>query len=214
MLCLIAAGLTIVGSFLPVVSAELLRGGTSQASMTVTSWGFDVRDGTPSGAAPLNGIPLVFAAICLLAAAVIGFLAAPRTSTAGGQRAAGLTTVIGAAFLVGTVWAVLMHAVSLVDSVRPTGIAANTESGFDTTSTLGAGQWLLIGAAVLAILAAVLAVPSVWRTDRPPAVAPGQYPAPMPPVQPGIQFPQPMQQAPVQPPPGPPSTGQPQPGRD
>jgi hypothetical protein len=156
MLCFAAAALTMLGAFQDLFTAQPVGPG-SRESVIITSWDIrieinEVARSDTSGAPP-NGAPLMFAVVVLLAAAVLGMLAATRPSRPRLGWVSGLTAVIGAAFLaavVGTIGAqeVWWHRALGTESL---------DGGF------GPGFWSLIAATGLAVVAAVV----VWR----PAVA-------------------------------------------
>ena len=104
-----AALLVIVGSFLPLFAGSLSSARTT-IEVTVTPWSPEVtaRTGAP-GRRPHDGYPLVFAAIVLAVRRGLCWFAAHPGARAGAGRAAGLTTAIGAAFLVGTMWTIALH---------------------------------------------------------------------------------------------------------
>ncbi|PWV80323.1 hypothetical protein SAMN05421630_109199 [Prauserella marina] len=155
-LCVLAAALTVAGSFIPLFSGELSLLGTRQLSIGITAWGFDTDAPTREGGVAVNGVPLVFAAVLLLVAAALVLFTARASGAA--RRGLGAASVTGAAaFLAGTVWTVGMQAASWVDTFRPTGDAAG-DSDVGVDAGLSAGMWLLIAAAVLALAGAAWAL--------------------------------------------------------
>lgn len=160
--CFASAVLAAFGSSLPLFTSHVKRLGTTQLTLTFNGWGFDVRAADPSvptskvGTFAINGAPLMFAAMALLAAALLGLIARYLPPGAGIRRASGITAAVGAAFLAGTVWTIGMQVLAWADSFRPTGAAAGNPD-FSAGTTLSVGFWLLIAATVLAIAGAVLA---------------------------------------------------------
>ena len=166
-----AVVLVIVGSFLPLYSGTLVVGG-DEIELTIGPWSAEVAGGADPGEVPTIGYPLVFAAIVLACAAALCWYAA--TPDGGQGRVAGLTTVVGSAFLLGIVWTTALIVVNGVDSVILLGTVA---PGLETDATYLVGYWLLLVAALLSVVAAVLALVPVRRptwaqvgpaTARPP----------------------------------------------
>lgn len=164
-LCFVAAMLTIVATLMPLYASEF---GTPPASvrMTVTAWGSEVSDGLLFDLAPKTGYPLVFAGIALLCAGAVGLTVA--RSGPGPRRPAGLVTATGTAFLAGTVWTVVLQAVSWVDSLWST---VDVTPNIELDAGYRAGFWLLLVALLLALVAAVLnLLPRYNRPWQPAAV--------------------------------------------
>ncbi|NIH82670.1 hypothetical protein [Amycolatopsis viridis] len=208
-LALLCAAAAVTGSFLPLFQGSLLFQGETQLTIAATGWGLSaeaVRPGAPAGTvgSPVrNGYPLAVAGLLLLVAAVVGLAAAGRVSPPGRKFAAALLTAVGSAFLVATALGIALQGVSLHESFRPTGAAAGI-SDFGTADSFGLGFWLVGGAAVASIVAAVLAALQGRRAPRydvttprygvpapqgyqPPFAAPPQWPT----VDPNRRGPQP-----------------------
>ena len=203
-LALLAAAAAVAGSFLALFQGELLFQGEVQLRLKVTGWGVyaeAVQSGVPTttfGSAVRNGYPLAVAGLLLVVAAVLG-LAAARGTAPGRMYAAALATAIGAAFLVATALGIALQGIGLHESFRPTG-AATGNGDVSTGDSFGVGYWLVAGAAVASIVAAVLAA----ARNRRAAVAEGadlttpRYGFPAQPVyQPGPRFPAPPVQWPT-----------------
>lgn len=177
-LCLAAAALVVVGSFLPLFSARLTAFGSTRLEMSITSWGFETDAPSQEGGVANNGIPLVIAAAGLSLAAVVLVMRALR----GGSRArrvAAPTACLAAAFLTGVAVTVLMQALSWNDTFRPTGSAAGS-SQVSVETGIGLGVWLVLAAAVLALAATGVVLSSEWRPDAGDATTPRYgFPAPM-----------------------------------
>jgi hypothetical protein len=166
LLCVAAAVLTVIGTFQPLVTGRL-----DKNVLSVTSWvqRMERVDGSVLNAdteAPVYGLPLTVAAALLLVAALLGLRAARR---------AGLTAVVAAAFLAGTVVAVGVQQRWWVDVVfgaplrdLPPGTLANY------WSRTGAGLWMLAVAAGLAVAAAV----ATWRASDDPRRQAESHPVP------------------------------------
>ena len=167
LLCAVAAGLVLVGSFVPLFLGKVQGPGGLVMTMSITGWDFHVdASGTSlptsrNGAVPTNGVPLALGATVLLAAALLGFIAASRPSHAPSRRLAGVVAVAGAAFVAGTVSTVALQVISWFDSFRPTGLLA-TAPNTSADVSVGFGLWLLVGAAAGAVVAAVFA----WVAPR------------------------------------------------
>lgn len=149
-----AVVLLIVGSFLPLYSGTLSFGG-GDIEVTISPWSADVQGPTEPGDVPTIGYPLVFAAIVLACAAAISWYAATPSAPQGAGRVAALTTVIGGAFLIGTVWTTALMVVNGVDSVL---LLGTVTPGLETEASYLVGYWLLLVAALLSLVAAVLSL--------------------------------------------------------
>jgi hypothetical protein len=143
--------LVIVGSLLTLLTVRLTSIGREVASATVTAWGVSLDDaprGLPEGAfgaAPTFGVPLVIGAVILLGAAVLCLVG----------RSAVLVGAVGAAFLAGVVWAVALQESATSDSFTNLVVDPRNQ-GFGIDAGMGAGFWLLIAAAAVAIAGAGL----------------------------------------------------------
>jgi hypothetical protein len=204
-----AVVLVIVGSFLPLYSGTLSFGGDDM-EVTISPWSADVQGPTEPGDVPTVGYPLVFAAIVLACAAAISWYAATPAATQGVGRVAGLTTAIGGAFLIGTVWTTSLMVTNGVDSVLLLGTVL---PGVETEATYLVGYWLLLVAALLGLGAAVLALIPVrqptWAQANPDVSTPpyGIAPVALPAQPPGLFQVDPLTGHPLPSPP----TGYPQP---
>jgi hypothetical protein len=183
-----AVVLVIVGSFLPLYSGTLSFGG-DDIEVTITPWSADVQGPTEPGDVPTIGYPLVFAAIVLACAAAISWYAATPAAPQGVGRVAGLTTAIGGAFLIGTVWTTSLMVMNGVDSVL---LLGTVTPGLETEATYLVGYWLLLVAALLVLGAAVLALIPVrqptWAQANPDVSTPpyGIAPVVLPAQPPGM----------------------------
>jgi hypothetical protein len=152
--CLLAAGLTVAGSFLPLfVSTIRLGYPLSVLKVTVTGWGVQASanglpDRAPDVAVAVNGVPLVLAAALLLVAIV--------------RRGAALA---GAGFLAGTVLTIWVQESTWPEIFRPTGIIT-TIPNMAVDLAVGSGLHVLVAAVLVAGLAAVLAVRPVGASER------------------------------------------------
>lgn len=148
----LAALLVPVASFLPLYTVSGLIDG-DPGSLSITSWGFSPPMRELEGNPPITGPLLIVATVVLLAAAVLCWVAASRSARPGTVRAAVVATVAGAAFLTSGVWAIVMETVSHASGItRPRG----TEEAAAFEEGTGAGLWLLIAGAVVALVAMVL----------------------------------------------------------
>lgn len=165
-----AALLTLFGSFMTLGTGTYRFQTEPMTSVTITSWEMTIEQ--PGGGVtglslsssvdpvPMSGVPLMFAAVVLLAAAVLGLLAAAAPGSLGIARLTGITAAIGAALLVGTAWTVGMEMLYWAESFRLTD--SRVPNDFATSFTMGTGFWLLAAAVVAAVGAAVVA----WRASR------------------------------------------------
>jgi hypothetical protein len=165
LLSLGAAALTMIGTFQDLLTAHYLVGPQRQ-TFVITSWDsrVEINGGLRSepGFAPLNGVPLLFAVVVLLAAAVLGMLAAARPAGRRFGRPSALAAVVAAAFLAATVATIGVQELRWLDTFRLPGNAPpDVQEG--SAVTVGAGFWTLVIGVGLAIVAAVTA----WRQVQP-----------------------------------------------
>jgi hypothetical protein len=152
--CLVAAGLTVAGSFLPLfVSTTRLGYPLSVLKVTVTGWGLratanGLPDRAPDVAVAVNGVPLILAAALLLLAMV--------------KRGAALA---GAGFLAGAVLTIWVQESTWPDMFRPTGILA-TMPNMTIDLAVGSGLHVLAAAVLVAGVAALLAVRPAGAGER------------------------------------------------
>jgi hypothetical protein len=162
-----ASLLTLLGSFMALLTGEFRVQGESRLSVTVTSWEMQsVNAGGLSGPAadapvPMTGAPLMFAAAVLLASALIGLFAAASPGSAGVVRLSGIISAVGAAVLLGTVWTIGMEELYWKKSFE-SAAGGGEDPDFTISFDTGTGLWLLVGAVVLAVAAAVLS----WLAER------------------------------------------------
>ncbi len=180
LLSLAAAALTMIGMLQDLLTARIFT-----QTIAITSWDIRIETDGPSGSGiaggPLNGVPLVFAVVVLLAAAVLGMLAAVRPAGARFGRASALAAVVGAAFLAGTVATIGMQVLGWLDAFK---LPDNPDQ-----LTVGPGFWTLVVGVGLAIAAAVTA----WRQA-------GAEPARVEPDTPRLGIPVVVQRLPDEPP--------------
>ncbi|WP_233226166.1 hypothetical protein [Amycolatopsis sp. CA-126428] len=158
-LAVVAAVMTLLGAFLPLFRIrEHLGAGQryldTQILITETAWGHTIEvpdQGVTDQAGAPVGVPLLFAVVVLVAAALITF-------SRPGHRLGRWLIAAGAAFAAG-----------VVSTAGTSGIGWSARSGeIEVTVATGPGLWLLIGGTVLAAAAAVVAY-LPWR--QPPGWA-------------------------------------------
>ncbi|HEV8558042.1 MAG TPA: hypothetical protein VGR06_16820 [Actinophytocola sp.] len=163
--CVVAAGLTVAGSFLPLfVSTTRLGYPLSVLKVIVTGWGVQATanglpDRAPDIEVAVNGVPLVLAAALLLLAVV--------------KRGAALA---GAGFLAGTVLTIWVQESTWPEVFRPAGILV-TMPNLAIDLAVGSGFHVLVAAVLVAGLAALLALrpavaPEREEPDTPPLGVP------------------------------------------
>lgn len=178
-LCFLAALLTIVGSFLPLL-AGIMTAGNETVDIEVTAWSADLYGISPIGGGtpdvPANGYPMVFAGIVLVGAALVCWFAAHPGAAAGAHRAAGLTTAIGGAFLAGTAWTVAVQMQQSLDSLADLNDLGPGDFGIATDVAFGVGFWFMVIGTLMAVTATVLALlparQALWPVGPPPPVDP------------------------------------------
>jgi hypothetical protein len=179
-LCFVAVVLVVASSFLPLYSGELGFGGQS-VELTITPWHADFDPDSAasdsSGDVPKVGYPMVFAAVILACAAAACWYAATPTARPIAGRAAGVTTAIGGAFLIGTVWTTALLVSNSVDYVI---LLGTLNEGLETDATYLVGYWLLLTASVLAFTAAILSLVPARQPSWQQPLMPGYPYAPTP----------------------------------
>jgi hypothetical protein len=165
-----ASILTLLGSFLTLLTSSIQVTDNERVVLTITSWGFrtttnGVADSpTPVSLVPINGPPMVFAATALLTAAVVGLLASAAPGSVLITRAGSMIAVAAAAFVAATVWSILVQELNWIDRYSPSGLRGPQD--YDVTTSIGLGFWLLLGATVAAIAGAVFACLPLRRRIR------------------------------------------------
>lgn len=210
-LSFVAAVLMIVSTFLPLLSAKLSGGGETY-EQTATAWTADVTGFPNVVEVPANGYPMVFGGLILIGATFVCWFAAAPGAAAGTQRVAAMTTAIGSAFVIATAWTV---AVQVSNGVESIGLLGAESLGINAEASYRVGFWLMMTAALLALLAGVFALlpnprpawPAQQLVDPYVATPPYGFPMPVPPAAP--LTPQPMSQSMPQPLTVDPLTGQP-----
>lgn len=170
----LAAGLALGGSFgtISVYGYESESGPAS--STTITGWSI-FHDPVPEQPVPLvlTGVALAVAAVLALVVALLLVLTARRREDTG---AVGSLGVGSGGLLVGIVLAIWLD---LVASGRNVAAIAGRQDAIDTgfrpTFEVGAGAYLVLGAALVALAAAVLLL--VARRPAPTPLPPGRFPA-------------------------------------
>lgn len=178
-LCFVAVVLVVASSFLPLYSGELSFGGQS-VELTITPWHADFSPDSASsdaaGDVPKVGYPMVFAAVVLACAAAACWYAATPTARPAARHAAGVTTTVASAFLIGTAWTTALLVSNGVDYVI---LLGTLNQGLETDATYLVGYWLLLTASVLAFTAAILSlIPARRPYWQPPMMMNAQVPTP------------------------------------
>lgn len=162
-LCLVAAVLTMVGSFQDLAMTRQSAGGNRELISRVTVWDMTIVSNLtsqPQDSVPVNGAPLLVAVVLLLAAAFLRLPVAWRF-----HRLGGVVTVGAAAFLTAIVGVVSLQALWWLNIFEPDVLDDRGVVPTVVQSGIGAGVWTLAAAAVLALAATVL----TWRRPRPGA---------------------------------------------
>ncbi|MDN5859020.1 MAG: hypothetical protein L0H84_10380 [Pseudonocardia sp.] len=155
---LIAAGLAAVAALATVVGGLLPLDSTGSGGRYVTAWTGFAADGASSGAGvPVYGIPLTIGALVLAAAAAL--------LLRGGRRPALAAVTAGAGLVAGLVVAIRLAAAAAAFN---TALLQARLPDIRAIDTAGAGAWVLGGAAVLAVGAAVIAPRSAGSAQGPP----------------------------------------------
>jgi hypothetical protein len=180
-LCAAAAALAVAGSFLPLFTATQDLGDET-LEIVLTSMHVEIAGGHQLVDIPRNGYALQCGALLLASAAVACWSAAKPNPAPVVQRAAGVLTAAGGAFLSCAVWMVTMQVSYWADVWDPREIP-----GIDVESSHLVGYGVLLAAAALGLAASV---PALLPDRRPAPPAPVVDPdAPTPPY--GISLPVP-----------------------
>jgi hypothetical protein len=208
-LLVVVAALAVGGTFLPLSVRRYDFGLPGATVVFTTGWAVGIEGApgmsNPPGAAPL-GIPVVVAAGLAAVAAILLLLSVHRSGDHMLARIAGIGAV---GLLVGSVWIIWIELFTLAGNAVAA-VRDGSGGGFRPVVVFGAGAWLLLAAALLALVCIpLLAMPPAERgrvpygTDQEPTSpwsrSPGRADAP--PVPPGTP--------PGGAPPGPPPAGAP-----
>jgi len=209
-LLVVAAALAVGGTFLALSVRRYDFGLPGPTVVATTGWTVNIEGApgmsNPPGAAPL-GIPVVVAAGLAAVAAILLLLSVRRSGDHVLARIAGIGAV---GLLVGSVWIIWIELFTLASNATAAAVMNGSDGGFHPVVVFGAGAWLLLAAALLALACIpLLAMPpadavsaegrvpygseqeptSPWSRSPGPAAAPpvppGTPPAGAPPVSPG-----------------------------
>jgi hypothetical protein len=142
-----------VASFLPLYTVSGTPLDEERIVFSITSWGADDPE-ADDGTLAITGPLLIVATVLLLAAAVLCAVAATRSATPGIRRVAGGAAVAGAAFITSGVWAIAAVVVAYAAAFN----ASRYEDTVQFEEGPGAGLWLLVAGAVVALVAMVFAL--------------------------------------------------------
>jgi hypothetical protein len=183
---LVAAALLVVGAALAVggsfgaFSVFHFESDFTQTTTTTTTTGWGVfeepQSEPPAASSVLDGVPIIIAATSGLVAALLLVLTARRP----GDQVPGRLAGVGAAgLLVGVVAVIWLDLISSRRNVAAATEAAATDSDFRTSFQIGVGGYLILVAALAALVAAVLLlVPRRPGSAAPVGVPPGAGPFP------------------------------------
>nr|WP_157528189.1 hypothetical protein [Kibdelosporangium sp. MJ126-NF4]CEL17504.1 hypothetical protein [Kibdelosporangium sp. MJ126-NF4] len=145
---ILAAVLASVGSFMPLLEQGR---GRSRPTVALTLWGIGGND-SPIDVFPPMGIPVVFSAVVLVVAALLGLASTGQSPASGAVLATRLIGTGGAGLLVGSLAQVfLVHVVAK----GPFGEDPQfVDAGYG--SSIGVGVWVLMVSGLLAIAAVIL----------------------------------------------------------
>ncbi|WP_433278815.1 hypothetical protein ACQPZA_05120 [Pseudonocardia xinjiangensis] len=172
-LLVVSAALAVGGSFLALSVRRYEFSLSGPTVVVTTAWGVGI-DPPPeaptsvAAAAPL-GIPLVVAAGAAVVAAILLLLSARRP---GDHVPARMLGVVSAGLLGGSIWIIWIELTTQASNARAAA-EGGIDSGFRPTVGYGPGAWLLLGAAMVALVAVPLLM---VRPDDPPTGPPaGPY---------------------------------------
>ena len=143
-LLFVAGATAVVATFLPLCFIGTSLTGDARFGFTMTSW---ATTSEPAGLAWLGasaqyGVPVVIAAVLLVVAAALAFLAEPQ------RQASRDTAVAATGLLAGAVWTTVM---AVVAWLTPPVSDVRTSMEYET----GAGLWVLVASVVVAVLGTV-----------------------------------------------------------
>lgn len=178
-LFVLAAVLAMAGSF-AAFSVYRFESELAPASTTTTTgWG-SFEEPVPAEPLPapkiLYGIPLVVAAVLALVVALLLVLSARRAQEPGAVRSLGVGS---GGLLIGVVSVIWLQLVTIARNVAEAAQPGDEDAGFRTSYQIGAGGYLILVAALLALAAAVLLLVPRRGSPAPAAAPPGtpMYPA-------------------------------------
>ncbi|ALG12752.1 hypothetical protein [Kibdelosporangium phytohabitans] len=154
---ILAAVVTTAGSFMPLLTFNTNFGdGGARPSMSYTLWGADNRGFEMF---PMFGVPVIVGAVLLLAAGLLGLMSTRLHPASGSVLAARLIGTGGAGVLAGSLTVVFLF-LQVFESVDDDG-ASRVNNGI--------GAWMLIAAAIIALIAVVLMlVPKLAKRGEEP----------------------------------------------
>ncbi|HEY4418085.1 MAG TPA: hypothetical protein VGN22_01120 [Pseudonocardia sp.] len=159
-LLVVAAALAVGGTFLALSVRRYDFGLPGATVVATTGWAVTIQGApgmtNPPGAAPL-GIPVVVAAGLAVVAAILLLLSVRRSGDHVLARIAGIGAV---GLLVGSVWIIWIELFTLASNAA-LAVRDGSDGGFHPVVVFGAGAWLLLAAALLALACIpLLAMPS------------------------------------------------------
>lgn len=180
-LAVVSAALLLAGSFLTLRKSVQFSQGKQVLEVDVSSWTTTITP-PPAGEEAgffayahnaIYGIPLSVVAVALLAGALLTFLSAPRDAP---PRRGGTARLVMLGAAAAAALSVLTLSMEVDAALSLEGASPNETVNDHTTYGTGAGYWLLVGGAVVAIGAAALVfLRQRVDSDRTP---PQGFPAP------------------------------------
>ncbi|WP_433292738.1 hypothetical protein ACQPZQ_05715 [Pseudonocardia sp. CA-142604] len=150
-LLVVAAALAVGGTFLALSVRRYDFGLPGGTVVFTTGWAVSIVGApgmsNPPGAAPL-GIPVVVAAGLAAVAAILLLLSVRRSGDHVLARIAGIGAV---GLLVGSVWIIWIELFTLASNAAAA-VRDGSDGGFHPVVVFGAGAWLLLAAALLALI--------------------------------------------------------------
>jgi hypothetical protein len=150
-LLVVAAALAVGGTFLALSVRRYDFGLPGATVVFTTGWAVNIQGApgmsNPPGAAPL-GIPVVVAAGLAAVAAILLLLSVRRSGDHVLARIAGIGAV---GLLVGSVWIIWIELFTLASNAAAA-VRDGSDGGFHPVVVFGAGAWLLLAAALLALV--------------------------------------------------------------
>ncbi|HKN55703.1 MAG TPA: hypothetical protein VJX66_24620 [Amycolatopsis sp.] len=173
----LAAGLVVVGSFLPQTSFEQVVDGKPDSKQSISAWTrtFDIEPSPEakkfydSTHVARYGIPLSASALVLLAGGALAFAGARRSASPGLKSTGRAVLLTGAGGAAAAVWMLGMDVSATLSYEEATG-------SVQTHYATGMGFWLLVGGGATAVVVLVLAL----LAGRQPAPGYAQPSAPYP----------------------------------
>jgi hypothetical protein len=178
-LLFLAAALAVGGSFAALSIYRFESEFTPATTTTTTGWG-QVQDPLPTEPLPTpiiqHGIPLTVAGVVALVAGLLLVLSARRADDPALARSLGIA---GGGLLIGVISVIWLQLITIVRNVAANTRQEDVDAGIRSSYEIGLGGYLILVAAIAALVAALLVMVPRRGTAAPSPAQPGtgQFPA-------------------------------------